>query len=64
MMWIRRRPTARDSAAAGITALTLAAGVGLATFYVVRLFLSREPLTVPEPGGRTAGERDREGAGA
>ncbi len=42
--WIRLRPERRDTAAAALVATTLGFGVGMAAFYVVRLFLAREPL--------------------
>ncbi len=42
--WIRNRPDLREDLGAGIVAATLALGVGLATFYVTRLLMAREPL--------------------
>jgi hypothetical protein len=42
--WIRRPTGRRECAGALIAAGAVAVGVGAATFYVVRLLLSREPL--------------------
>lgn len=64
MTWIRTRPTVRDNVGAGLAAFALAASVGAATFYLVRVLLAREPLDLPESRQGSAVERDREGAGA
>lgn len=62
--WIRVRPKGRESLGASLVAGVAAAGVGVATFYLTRLLLAREPLEGPpgprgneggEPGGRAAG---------
>lgn len=64
MTWIRTRPTTEDNAGAGLAALAVAAGVGVATFYLVRLFLAREPVALPEARTETPPDREREGARA
>lgn len=48
--WIRMPPDRRETGVAALAAGLLAAGVGMATFYVVRLFLTREPLNGPDTG--------------
>ncbi len=53
--WVRVEPDAAVSLRAALTAGALAVGVGTATFWIVRLFLSREPIG----GGR---EPDRQGS--
>ena len=40
--YVRREPTADDQARAALAGAAIAAGAGLATFFVVRLFLARE----------------------
>jgi hypothetical protein len=55
--YIRRAPERRDEVAAAVVSGALGVGVGLVAFYVVRLFLSREPL----PGG-SRGDDEREAA--
>jgi ABC-type sulfate transport system permease component len=45
--YIRTRPERRDEVTAAMASGVLAIGVGLVTFYVVRLLLSREPLGDP-----------------
>lgn len=55
----RRRPGARETAVSAAVAAALAAGVGAVTFYLVRLFLSRERLGPPPPL-----PSDEDGAGA
>lgn len=50
--YVRKQIERRDEVAAALAAGTLAVGVGLVAFYVVRLFLSREPL----PSGRDVAE--------
>jgi len=42
--WIRLEPDRKDDAAAAVLAVTLGLGVGAVAFYLVRLFLAREPL--------------------
>jgi hypothetical protein len=42
--WIRTPPERRDEVAAALVAGALAVGVGLATFWITRLFLARERL--------------------
>ena len=46
--WIRMPPDRHETAVASLAAGLLAAGVGMATFYLVRLFLAREPLNGPD----------------
>lgn len=57
--WVRMPASRRERFAALLAAGTVAAGVGAATFYVVRLFLAREPLGTTEavePRAEGAGE--------
>ncbi|HSW31058.1 MAG TPA: hypothetical protein VLH75_16355 [Longimicrobiales bacterium] len=42
--WIRTPPEPRDDVAAALVAGALAVGVGLAAFWITRLFLARERL--------------------
>lgn len=63
--WIRKPTGRREYAGALIAAGAVAVGVGAATFYVVRLLLSREPLeatglTGPRavPSGGSAPEKE------
>jgi len=42
--WLRLEPERKDTAAAALLATTLGLGVGMVTFYLVRLLLAREPL--------------------
>jgi len=44
--YVKRRLETRDRAAAALTSLGVAAGVGLAAYYLIRIFLMREE--VPE----------------
>ena len=44
--YIRTHPGRKENAAAAVASAVVAAGVGLVTFYVVRVFLARD--TVPE----------------
>jgi len=53
--WIRTPPEARDDVAAALVAGTLAVGVGLAAFWITRLFLARERL--PDAPAERAGTR-------
>lgn len=48
-MWIRRRPDTKESVLAGLVATGAALVTASATFYVVRLMLSREPLDLEPP---------------
>lgn len=50
----RRRPGTRETIKAAAVAAGAAAGVAAVTFYLTRVFLSREPL----PGPRDAPARD------
>jgi hypothetical protein len=51
----RKQPGAKENLGAGLLALGLATGVAAVSFYLVRLFLAREPLEELEderlPGG-------------
>ena len=65
--WIRNEPSRRDNALAALAAAGVAAGVAAVTFYLARVFLSREeiePLEVARRG-ETAPEREerRRGTG-
>ena len=62
--WIRVPPEPRDTVAAGVVAGAFAGGVGVATFYLVRTLLAREPLSgsAPPPARVARGGRDGEGA--
>ena len=42
--WIRLRPGRRETAGAALVAGAVGVGVGLATFWLARLLLAREPL--------------------
>lgn len=57
--WIRVPPGRRDNLGAALAAGALAAGVGVLTFYVTRLFLAREPLDGPP--GPSPGEGGADG---
>ena len=59
--WIRVPPERGDNVRSALVAGVLAAGVGVVTFWVVRLFQAREPLggappTVREEPSREPGE--------
>lgn len=64
----RRSPGTRVNLGAGLLALGAATGVAAVTFYLVRLFLAREPLATgvpeggpeetPTPPGRRASPRE------
>lgn len=58
--WIRVHPDRTDTARALVAAGAVAAGVGLATFYLARLLSARERLSGGGPPGR---EEDAEGRG-
>ena len=45
----RTKPGARENLGAGLMAVGLAAGVASVSFYLVRLFLAREPLETSPP---------------
>ncbi|MHB1192749.1 MAG: hypothetical protein ACYC6F_06845 [Longimicrobiales bacterium] len=49
--WIRTPPEPHDDVAAALVAGALAVGVGLAAFWITRLFLARERLP-EEPAER------------
>ncbi len=57
-----RRLKREESAAALATSVALGAGVAAVAYYVVRLFLSREPLSGPEESPRAlpTGGRDQD----
>jgi hypothetical protein len=56
----RKKPGPREDLGAGLVAFGLAAGVAAVSFYLVRLFLAREPMEELEDGGRHGGsERER-----
>lgn len=48
--YVRTKPTKDQSWSAAAASVALAAGVGVVTFYVTRLFLAREPLSKPVDG--------------
>lgn len=48
----RTRPGPRENLGASLAALGLGAGVAAATFYLVRLFLSRESFSSEPPTGK------------
>jgi len=54
--WMQLRPGPRENVVSAVSAGLLGAGVSLAAFYFVRLFLAREPLegTGPESSDRTS----------
>ena len=52
--WIRKPTGRREYAGALIAAGAVAVGVGAATFYLVRILLSREPLEATGPTGPRA----------
>lgn len=52
--WVQVRPGRRENLLSGLSAGLLGAGVGLTAFYLVRLFLAREPLE-----GTRAERKDR-----
>ncbi len=52
----RRTPDLQDNLTAGLVAAGLALGVAAASFYLVRLYLAREPLE-PLPSSGPGGER-------
>ena len=61
--WIRVPPGRDENARALLAAGALAAGVGVVTFYLTRLLLARERLSLEGPPGRTRDAED-DGGGA
>jgi hypothetical protein len=53
--YVRKDPGLRENLGAGLASAGLALGVGAVTFYLLRLFLAREPLE-PLPPRAPAGE--------
>jgi hypothetical protein len=51
----RTTPGLRENLGAGLVAIGMAAGVAAASFYLVRLFLAREPLEPLPPSASTSG---------
>ena len=54
--WIRTPPESRDDVAAALVAGAFAVGVGLAAFWITRVFLARERLpevTAERPRSRS-----------
>ena len=51
--WIRLRPGRRETVGAALASGAVAACVGAVTFYLARLFLSREPIGPAEPDDST-----------
>lgn len=65
--WIRVPPGRREEAGAWLAAGLAAAGVGVVTFYLTRLLLSREPLEstgLTEPRRSPSGEIEPDEGGA
>ncbi len=62
--WIRVPSEPRHDLTAALVAGTLAVGVGLTTFYLVRLLLAREPLPGGGPGPEAAPPREGSGGRA
>ena len=60
--WVRNDPDRRETLGAGLVAGAVAAGVGVVTFYLARLFLAREPLDAP-PGPPSDDGAERSGPG-
>lgn len=60
--WVRVTASRADNMRSGLAAGMLAAGVGIATFYVVRLVLAREPLgespVLPSKGVSSGSDED------
>jgi hypothetical protein len=60
----RTTPGRQENLEAGVVAAGLAVGVGALTFYLVRLFLAREPLDplppTPLPSGAAEPEEEAE----
>ena len=47
--WVQVPPGPREEVVSAVAAGLLGAGVGLVTFYLVRLLLAREPIEGPGP---------------
>lgn len=60
----RTSPGPRENLGAGLAAVGAAAGVAAVTFYLVRLILTREPLSSGPPGSDPAGPPGSDPAGA
>jgi hypothetical protein len=54
--YLRKAPSRTDTLAAALLSGTLAAGIGLVTFYFVRLLLSRDPISEAERPTNTEAE--------
>ena len=59
--WLRTRPGARETVGAAVAAGVVVAAVGSVTFYLARLFLSREPMDRDPPGEGPAEEQGKGG---
>ena len=62
--WIRVPSEPRHDLTAALVAGTLAVGVGVVTFYLVRLLLAREPLPGGGPEREATPPHERAGGGA
>lgn len=62
--WIRTPPDLRDDVAAALVAGALALGVGVATFWITRVFLARERLPEEPPARPGPGSDDTRGGAA
>ncbi len=62
--YVRRRLSRGDGLAAAAVSLAVAAGVGVVTFYVTRIFLSREPVGSGDDGDLLEPAPERPGIGA
>ena len=62
--WIRVPSEPRHDLTAALVAGTLAVGVGVATFYMVRLLLAREPLPGGGPEREATPPHEQAGGGA
>ncbi len=47
--WVQVPPSPRENLLSAVSAGLLGAGVGIAAFYFVRLFLAREPISGMRP---------------
>ena len=59
--WLRTRPGARETVGAAVAAGVVVAAVGSVTFYLARLFLSREAMDRDPPGKGLAGAQGKGG---
>jgi len=59
--WLRTRPGARETVGAAVAAGVVVAAVGSVTFYLARLFLSREVMDRDSPGEGPAEEQGKGG---